>query len=64
MRVIPTFHHFFQSQSDGERSGFLDTLKHFSDSIDEDVSFFFGKRPSLVTGGFFNGAMGGTHVGL
>lgn len=50
-RVIPCFHRFLQSQSDSfdkDRSDFLDTLKQFSDAMDENPPFFLGKRPSLV----------------
>lgn len=50
-RVIPSFHRFLQSQSDSfdaVRSEFLDTLKEFSDAMDENPPFFLGEAPSLV----------------
>lgn len=50
-RAIPSFHRFLQSQSDScdqVRSEFLETLKQFSDAMDENLPFFYGENASLV----------------
>lgn len=49
--ILPSFHRFLQSQSDSfdkGRSEFLDTLKQFSNAMNDNPPFFLGERPSLV----------------